>query len=145
MTCGELREQIAAYAAGWMDDAARRMWESHRDACPACAAEAARDARLVRLLASAPAVEPRPVAWPDVLGSSNRSRRRWAPAFAGAAATLALAAGSFQLWRGRDIAPTAVVSDTSAYVAVHTQISTASGMSDPNTMVLLNAVREENG
>lgn len=145
MKCEEFREQIAAYAAGWMDDGARLRWEAHRDACPACAADAARDARLVRLLASVPSAEPDAAAWPDVLGARVRFRRRWASSFAGAAVTLALMAGSFQLWRGREAVPIAAAPDTAAYVSVHTQMSAANGMSDPNTMVLLSAAREGDG
>ena len=143
--CRSIQDDLAAYHGGWLKAARAEAVRRHLAACPACAAEAARDRALVRSLAETPAETPVIPEWSRVLAERGRRRRSWSP-FARPALGFsgALAAGVLALvvWTrlpgpvGQGPAPAGEPSVVSQ-VAVHNMVAAGSFSGDPNRDVLL--------
>ncbi|MCX6359589.1 MAG: zf-HC2 domain-containing protein [Armatimonadetes bacterium] len=144
--CRLIQDDLTAYHGGWLKAARAEAVRRHLAACPACAAEAARDRALVRSLSEAPAETPVIPEWSRVLAERGRLRRNWSPfarpalGFSGALAAGVLALvvwtrlpGPVGQETGSEPADASVVSQ----VAVHNMVAAGSFSGDPNRDVLL--------
>lgn len=144
--CRSIQDDLAAYHGGWLKVARAEAVRRHLAACPACAAEAARDRALVRALSEAPAETPVIPEWSRVPAERGRPSRIWSPfarpalGFSGALAAAALALvvwtrlpGPVPQETGSEAAEASVVSQ----VAVHNMVAAGSFSGDPNRDVLL--------
>jgi anti-sigma factor RsiW len=60
MNCSQIREQLAAYCAGWLDCTVRQAVSAHIEACPDCHAEAAEMEALWKAMETVGELEPSP-------------------------------------------------------------------------------------
>lgn len=145
MTHTEFKELVAAYRAGWLDGSERIQFEQHLHACPDCATEMEKDARLGSLLAQAQ-VDPAPPSTREAVIARHRARRPrhlvWKPALGFATAVLVAVAGYNVLNPpdnisnpGSDITAS-VVSDQRLVVDAHQTMSAADLTGDASAAVL---------
>ena len=153
--CRKVREELAAYAEGWLPTARAAEIEEHLRACPDCARAARADAAVVRAVAALQPETPRPLSWQEVLAARQQVPRRtvralrWSPAFA-TAALLLLAVWEYAPRGGRAVNPPPVAvapvqapqSDSGTFVLAHATVSVAELQADPNRAILMAAGAE---
>ena len=111
MMCAEVRERIAPWLSGEIDQDDRRLFEEHLGACAACASDAERARRALDLLATDDVPDPGPVYWSSFGGrlreriAAARRRRRWLGLTAAIAAATIVVAGLALLQTRRGPAP----------------------------------------
>lgn len=158
--CKHVREELAAYQAGWLPEPRSAEIGAHLAECAGCAHQLALDARVVSAAQELPALQPPHATWERVLAertgqASSEARRarpvrRWRPAMA--LATTALVAIGAGVWlraphgSKTDIIPpptTAATAtppaDDSTFVLAHTLVSAGAMAGDPNRAVLISA------
>lgn len=146
INCEWVREHLAGYQDGWLDDAERRQVSKHLEICDECKAELELDRNLVANLSGLPTAPVPAVSWDQVRNQRHRGAFQW-----GWKLGLAVPALAAVLWVASMVAPmrgtsspTTTVAgaiDDRAFEHAFMVSSTAEPGGDPNRLILTMGVQ----